>query len=175
MPARQPARGAAGSSVYTPDRQSTVADSGEIPFLLDPAEHTWIYNPEVIPTRSNPYSAAAEVTRQVVAAALRSYGDRLADGPKDRLRFAYGGREVDLSDKPMRHQLLAALWDEAERCPHRERAVTDVMAELWPGEDDADGKFKNLCSQVRRDLVAARIGLTVRTAAGRVWLEKLPD
>lgn len=92
------------------------------------------------------------------------------NGPGPQLTFRWNGRVACLHESPYRYCLLVALWDQANRRPHSERSIDSVMAEVYAEEEDNCDALRDLCYQVRRELTAAKIGLTVRTRVGKMWL-----
>lgn len=108
--------------------------------------------------------------------ALNTRGESVAvaGGPAEPFLFRYAGRELDLSAAPRRHQLLAALWDGAAGRPHPARLMADVLAELYPDDDEAEEGLKDLQKRIRKQFRLAGLPLTIRTAEGKIWLEPLP-
>ena len=122
--------------------------------------------------------AAIEWFRAQAAAwtvVMRTFGKSLTpDGPTGRFHFHFQRRLLDLSRSPLRYRLLIALWDSDRHRPVRDRETTDVMDELWPDDDKADNKFRNLIFETNGALARAAIPLKIRTLSGRVWLDIRP-
>jgi hypothetical protein len=97
------------------------------------------------------------------------------DGLFEPFEFRSAGRTIDFADAALRFRLVSSLWDSAAGRPHPSRQIGEVMGELWPDDDEADVAFKDLCKQVRREFDRAGLPLTVRTAAGKVWLARRQD
>ena len=99
----------------------------------------------------------------------------LSDGPAEPFRFRWRGREVNFEGKSRRYQLLAALWDPNTGRPYASRAVTDVMGDVYPNDEKADRKLKNLLQHTRRDLERANIAVRIGNTGGKMWLDSRPD
>jgi hypothetical protein len=95
------------------------------------------------------------------------------DGPFEPFGFRWAGKEIDFSDAPLRFRLVDALWDRSAGKPHPSREVSDVMAELYPDDDEADDKLKDLAKQTRKAFERSGMALTVRTSGGKLWLAPL--
>lgn len=94
------------------------------------------------------------------------------DGPFEPFGFRFDGREIDLSDSPLRHRLAVALWDQPSASPRPSRPISEVMDEVYPREADADDKLKDLWKQLNRNFLAGNVAVKVRTAGGKLWLAR---
>ena len=85
-----------------------------------------------------------------------------------------GVYEIDLSGAPLRHRLMVALWDETRK-RWRTRSEAEVLEAVYPGEEEAESKLKDLASKTGDALRRAGIAATVRRAGGKVWLDRSYD
>ena len=97
-----------------------------------------------------------------------------ADGPIDPFKFRYRGREADLSGAVLRHTLLQSLWNSGTGRPADSQEVDEVMDLVYPGEDGADDKLKNLKAETNAHLTRAGVPLKIKSAGGRLWLDPSP-
>jgi hypothetical protein len=89
------------------------------------------------------------------------------------VRISLQKKSIDFSNSPLRHRLLSALWDTDRGKPFDSRLITEVMCEVYPDDEAADAKLKNLYSQVAKALKRAGFPITVTAAAGKIWLAPL--
>jgi hypothetical protein len=85
--------------------------------------------------------------------------------------FRFRGVEVRFGRAALRLRLVGALWDAEKRSPRPARPVEEVMAEVYGENHEAsDGAFRQLCADVRGQLRAAKVSLTIDHRLGRVRL-----
>jgi len=99
---------------------------------------------------------------------------RKIDGLIDPFKFRYRGREADFSGAVLRHKLLQSLWDSGAEMPADSKEVDKVMDLIYPGEDEADDKLKNLKAETNAQLTRAGVPLKIKSAGGRLWLDPSP-
>jgi hypothetical protein len=88
------------------------------------------------------------------------------DGPFEPFGFRY---VKDLST--FLHKLAVALWDSEHHRPHTKN-ITAVLEELWPEDEQADEKLKDVIKRLRKTFLAANISLTVKRRGGLIWMEE---
>ena len=97
-----------------------------------------------------------------------------ANGPFEPFGFRYRGREADFATAPLRHTLLAALWDVEAEKPFESRTTEQILDEVYPGDDDAEAKLKNLKVETNRALLRAEVPLAIKSASAKYWLKPSP-
>lgn len=96
------------------------------------------------------------------------------DGPFEPFGFRYSGREADFTTAPLRHTLLAALWDAEANKPFESRTTEQILDLVYPDDDDAEAKLKNLKVETNRALLRAKVPLAIKSASAKYWLKPSP-
>ena len=97
-----------------------------------------------------------------------------SDGPFEPFGFRYRGREVDFAAAPLRHALLSALWDAGAEKPFESRTTEQILDLVYPDDEDAEAKLKNLKVETNRALLRAEVPLAIKSASAKHWLKPSP-
>ena len=122
---------------------------------------------------ANATSAAG--SGDVVAVTQQGSKGPQPDGPFGADGFRFAGVEVRFGNAAKQYRLVLALWDVAKNCPADPRPVQDVIDKVYGEDNDADdGRFRSLCSEVRRiRFQPANCPLDIKPAQGKVQLVRV--
>ncbi len=96
--------------------------------------------------------------------------EQTPDGPFGAFGFRFRGAEV-AHLASLRHRLVVFLWDAKAGRPHKFREAGDVLAELYPDEEGAEARLKNLMRHLGVALLEAGVPLRPVQRGGKCWLE----
>ncbi len=116
---------------------------------------------------------AAKCTPVELGPERRTQPAAKTDGPFEPFGFRWQDKEVQFERATLRFRRVETLWNQKANAPHASRDATKVMAEIWPDDDTADDKLKNLVAKVRAAFEAAGLAVRVVMGGGKVWLKPL--